>query len=94
MKDNYVIVEKAFKITGLGTGICPVESLPAYFFGKKYNVALEVPGEKKAYAVASVESMLMSATKGIELFTFLLQGLTPDSVPKGTKIRIVCEVIT
>ncbi len=86
---SFVIVKDAFQITGRGTAILPENGLSSDYFACTCAVEIERPNGIQEMAKAVVESMRLSETEPREVFTFLLIDKSPDTIAKGSTIRIV-----
>ncbi len=82
-----VIVKDTFELSGRGTVVIPEESLPFENFGREYNIFVQ-NHSSKINCEASVESLLLSASRGIEIFTYYIKNVKNVKNVKKVEIEI------
>ena len=86
-----VIVKETFELSGRGTVVIPEESLPFENFGREYNICVQ-NNSSKINCEASVGSLLLSASKGIEIFTYCIKNVKKVEIEIGATITIISEL--
>ena len=87
-----IVIEGSLFIRKFGVAVYPEITLPSALFGRIFRLEIELPDGTVLSHSGAVESMLISPSRGEELFTYRIRTPHPIELPKGTKIRAVEEL--